>query len=79
MTIFIRRWRSPSYAILGSRPDLAHTVGVLGRFASEPRRVHMLAARRTLKYPKGTIDFGFLYQNAAVSQLHGFTNANWEI
>jgi hypothetical protein len=74
------------YAMLGSRPDLAYTVGVLGRFASEPQRVHMLAARRTLKYLKGTVDFGLLYRAGTSSagepegpgaQLYGFTDASW--
>jgi hypothetical protein len=58
------------YAMLGCRPDLAHTVGVLGRFGSEPRRV--------LKYLRGTIDFGLLYQSETHNyQLHGFTDASW--
>jgi hypothetical protein len=66
---------SQMYAMLESRSKLAYTVGVLGRFASEPQRVHMLAARRTLKYLKGTVDFGLLYRPEG--QFYCFTDASW--
>ena len=36
-----------------SRPDLAFSVGKLARFMHEPHDVHMIAAKRVLRYLKG--------------------------
>ena len=40
-----------------SRPDLAFSVGKLARFMHEPHDVHMIAAKRVLRYLKGTSGF----------------------
>ena len=50
------------YAMLGTRPDLAHAVSTLSKFNSEPAEEHHAAAKRTLRYLKETKDYGLLYK-----------------
>jgi hypothetical protein len=45
------------YAALGSRPDIAYAVGVLGRYAADPGLSHMQAVRHLFQYLKRTIDY----------------------
>jgi hypothetical protein len=50
------------YAALGSRPDIAYAVNQLSRFNSNPGKAHWVAARKVLKYLKGTKDRGITYK-----------------
>ncbi|GAA5824654.1 hypothetical protein JCM3770_003672, partial [Rhodotorula araucariae] len=49
------------YATLGTRPDLAHVVGVLGRHANRPDNSHWAAAVRVCQYLMGTLYYGIKY------------------
>jgi hypothetical protein len=40
------------YAMVGTRPDLAYTLSILGRFVAAPDTYHMALAKRTLTYVK---------------------------
>ena len=67
------------YAMLGTRPDLAHVVGVLGRHASRPNASHWATVSRTLEYIKGTLDYGLEF-SPDDSPLHGFeaySDSDW--
>jgi len=44
-----------------TRPDIMQAVGMVGRFQSAPKQSHLLAAKRILRYLKGTPDFGLRY------------------
>jgi Reverse transcriptase (RNA-dependent DNA polymerase) len=50
------------YAMLCTRPDIAHTVQQLSQFASDPAQVHLQAAKRALRYLQGTQDFHLTYR-----------------
>ena len=68
------------YAMMGTRPDLAYTVGVLGRYAANPKRCHWNAAKRVLRYLRGTSSYGLTYEGSKVSldmDFHGFSDADW--
>jgi len=43
------------------RPDIAYAVGIINRFMSEPRVSHLLAAKRVMRYIKGTLHYGILF------------------
>ncbi|CAL0332892.1 unnamed protein product [Lupinus luteus] len=47
--------------LCNTRPDLIYGVGLVSRFMSNPKKSHMLAAKRLLRYVKGTTDFGVLF------------------
>ena len=52
---------STMYAMLGTRPDLAFTIGFLARFCSNPSTTHSAAIKWALRYLQGTIDHGITY------------------
>ncbi|XP_074377137.1 secreted RxLR effector protein 161-like [Apium graveolens] len=47
--------------LVNTRPDIAFSVGMVSRFMEKPTTMHMNAAKRILRYIKGTIDFGLVY------------------
>ena len=64
-------------ACVGTRPDLAHAVAVLSQFSSCPSESHLAAAKRTLRYLKGTMDWTLTYPRKNDSILHGFTDSSY--
>ena len=52
------------YVVIGTRPDLAHTATVLSQFSSSPNQIHFQAAKRILRYVKGTVNWKLLYPKA---------------
>jgi transposase InsO family protein len=68
------------YAMLGTRPDIAYVVGVLGRYSANPKRCHWAAAKHVVRYLKGTRDLELRYDGSDVSldlDFHGYTDADW--
>jgi hypothetical protein len=57
-----------------TRPDISHAVGVVSRFMQEPRKPHLEAVRRILRYIKGTADYGLLYKKDRC-ELTGYCDA----
>ena len=49
------------YAMICTRPDIAHVVGVLSRFMSKPGKEHWTAVKRVFKYLRGTSDYGLCF------------------
>nr|GFA29540.1 Gag-Pol polyprotein [Tanacetum cinerariifolium] len=44
------------FAMIYTRLDIAHTMGVVSRYMAEPGREHWEAVKRILRYIKGTLD-----------------------
>merc|ERR1712080_750413 len=49
------------YAMVCTRPDLAHAVGVVSRYMSNPGKEHWQAVKWILRYLCGTSSVGLLY------------------
>jgi hypothetical protein len=45
-----------------TRPDIAYSIGMVSRYMSNPKKSHLDAVKRILRYVKGTINFGILYK-----------------
>ena len=45
-----------------TRPDLSYAVGLVSQFMQTPRKPHLDAARRILRYIKSTLDYGCFYE-----------------
>jgi len=56
-----------------TRSDIIHTVGMVSRFMSEPNKNHYAAAKRILRYIKGTKYHGILYKSEEQNGLRGYT------
>ena len=63
------------YLATCTRPDIAYTVGMLARFSSKPNQTHWVAAKRVLRYLKGTMNFGLIYSGDA--GVLGYSDADW--
>lgn len=58
------------YAMLGTRPDLAYSVGCLSRFNSNPGATHVAALKHVLRYLAGTTDYQLVYGTPPTSVAH---------
>lgn len=62
------------YAMLGTRPDLAYPVGLLGRLTSDPSLTHWEGVLSVFQYLKHTSDLEITYSGGC-EQLDGLLEA----
>ncbi|KAH7567578.1 hypothetical protein JRO89_XS07G0096000 [Xanthoceras sorbifolium] len=60
-----------------TRPDIAYSVGVISQFMDKPRVSHLIAAKRILRYVKGTQNFRSMYKQSTPFHLSGFMDVDW--
>jgi hypothetical protein len=67
------------YAMICTRPDLAHAVSVVSRFMHNPGKEHWNAVKWILRYLKGTTDFGLLFDKNSVktNDVIGFVDSDY--
>jgi len=71
------------YAAVATRPDIAFAVNRLVSFTANPTMCHWTAAKRVLRYLKGTKDMGITYSQPnpkdSDSQNHivGYSDASF--
>lgn len=54
-----------------TRPDISFAVGVVSKFMQKPKKPHLEAARRILRYIKSTIDYGIIYKKDGSPKIEG--------
>jgi hypothetical protein len=59
-----------------TRPDITFAVSLLSRFMANPGRIHWEAAKRVLKYLKGTKEMKLTF-GTQTNGLTGYTDADW--
>uniref|UniRef100_A0A2N9H210 Uncharacterized protein n=1 Tax=Fagus sylvatica TaxID=28930 RepID=A0A2N9H210_FAGSY len=59
-----------------TRPDITFAVNRVCQFMHKPSPAHLVAAKRILRYLKGTLDRGILFQPGPFA-LTAFTDADW--
>ncbi|CAL9021646.1 unnamed protein product, partial [Prunus brigantina] len=61
-----------------TRPDISFAVNTVAQFMSAPRTPHLVAAKRILRYIKGTIDLGLSFTpQPAAARLSAYSDADW--
>ncbi|KAL5857265.1 hypothetical protein ACOSQ3_004723 [Xanthoceras sorbifolium] len=60
-----------------TRPDILYAVGLVSRYMENPTTTHFKAAKRILRYIKGTIDFGLFYSISNYYKLVGYSDSDW--
>lgn len=68
------------YLSCWTRPDICFAVSELSRFVSDPGEIHMKAAKRVLRYLKGTMDLRLNYsrpEGDKLNQLWGYVDSDW--
>ena len=53
------------------------SVNTLIQFLTDPRHVHLIAAKHILRYLKGTIDYGIKYDVNQKINLEGYVDSYW--
>jgi hypothetical protein len=69
------------YAMVCTRLDIAHSMGVLSRYMSKLAKEHWTTVKRVFRYLCGTADYGIFYQGIPgankVLDIHGFVDIFW--
>eukprot|EP00253_Pinus_taeda_P014253 PITA_14253 len=63
--------------LIGTRLDIMHAVGMVGRFQANPKETHLQAVKRIFKYLQGTQNYGLWYPRDTYLTLHAYTYADW--
>ena len=67
-----------AWLALGTQPDIAFATSSLALFGHNPSRVHWEAAKRVLRYLKGTNTWR-LKLGGETPEIATFTDADWEV
>jgi len=69
------------YAMVCTRPYIAHAVGVLSGFMSKLGKEHLTTVKQVFRYLHGTSDYGLCYQGrpglGRVLDIHGVVDTDW--
>ncbi len=64
------------YIMLGTRPDIAYSISVVSRYASNPTQTHWQAVKRIFRYLRGTHQMKLVFRGA-LKPLEGYTDSDW--
>ncbi|GKU88341.1 hypothetical protein SLEP1_g2621 [Rubroshorea leprosula] len=60
-----------------SRSDMSFAVGVVSKFMQNPKKPHLEAVHRILRYVKRTLDYGILYKSGTKCKVLGYCEADY--
>ena len=63
------------YAMVCTRPDIAHAVGVVSRYMNNPGKEHWMAVKWILRYLRGTTNQALCFGGSNIS-LQGYVDAD---
>ncbi|KAG8490933.1 hypothetical protein CXB51_014728 [Gossypium anomalum] len=63
--------------LTATRPDILYAVGLLSRFMHCCNVAHFKAAKRVLRYVKGTLNFGVKFGRSKELKLVGYSDSDW--
>ncbi|KAA3474856.1 receptor-like protein 12 [Gossypium australe] len=63
--------------LTATRPDIIYVVRLLSRFMHCYNEKHFQAAKRVLRYIKGTLSYGVLFSKAESMKLVGYADSDW--
>ena len=63
--------------LTGTRLDIMHAMGIVGRFQANPKESHLQVVKRIFKYLQETHSFGLWYPRDTDLTLHAYTDADW--
>jgi len=59
-----------------TRPDILFAVSLLSRFMHGASELHLRAAKRILRYVKGTVSYGVKFEKCQSFKLYGFSDSD---
>ncbi|XP_061993366.1 receptor-like kinase TMK3 [Rosa rugosa] len=63
------------YAMVCTRPNIAHAVGVVSRYTSNPGKQHWEAVKWIMRYLRGTTDMSLCFKRGS-AELQGYVDAD---
>ncbi|XP_014506349.1 uncharacterized protein LOC106766104 [Vigna radiata var. radiata] len=60
-----------------TRPDLMFGVSLISRYMANPKASHLAATKRILRYVKGTIEYGILYQKGGKTEITTYSDSHY--
>ena len=63
--------------LTATRPDIMFVVSLISRFMENPKEMHLMTAKRILRYLQKTTYYGILYEKGEISDLIGFTDSDY--
>jgi hypothetical protein len=63
--------------LTATRPDIMHVVSLLSRFMHCASEVHFKAAKRVMRYIKGTLSYGIQFSCIENFNLQGYADSDW--
>jgi len=60
-----------------TRPDIGYGVSLFNRYMVKPTTSHLVAAKRILRYVKGTGSYGIHYSKNQSDELIGYSDSDW--
>ncbi|XP_019260002.1 PREDICTED: uncharacterized protein LOC109238029 [Nicotiana attenuata] len=63
--------------LTATRPDILFAVSLLSRFMHCATEKHLKAAKRIIRYIKGTVDYGVKFKKCQNLKLYGFSDSDW--
>jgi hypothetical protein len=63
--------------LVNTQLDIGFGVNSLNQFMVDPQKVHWIAAKHVLRYLRGTVEYGLLYECSGGVKLAGFTDVDW--
>jgi hypothetical protein len=65
------------YVMVCTRSDIAHAVGVVSRFLSNPGKMHWNVVKWILRYLKGIINHCIYFGGTSNPVFEAYTDADW--
>jgi hypothetical protein len=63
--------------LTATRPDVMFAASLLSRYMEHPTKLHLQAARKILRYLKGTVDYGVFYKKGGNEELVAYTDSDY--
>jgi hypothetical protein len=60
-----------------TRLDLVYNVSLISRYMAKPTKLHLQAAKRILRYLKGTFDYGIMYKKVSSNDMVAYTDSDY--
>ncbi|KAL6130957.1 hypothetical protein ACLB2K_069335 [Fragaria x ananassa] len=63
--------------LTATQPDLMFIVSLISSFMASPTQLHFAAAKRVLRYLKGTVNYEVFYKRGETSELVAYTDSDY--
>jgi len=77
MPLYLKKVVGSLMYLTTTRPDLMYGVSLISRFMANPTKTHWTAAKRLLRYLKGTIELGIYYKRGENTSIIAYIDSDF--